>query len=985
MRLADDERARVPFALVGVVLLVASATAAATLATRDVTPTRTRGDRAVERATAGASVALTTAARTALEASARNPVVTPANSTYGRAIDPDKAFRDALALRIYARVEQALRGQQSTAGGATAALSLPRVQTTTDAERAIDAVRFERVNGSVVRVAIQGLRVELRRDGVVAARSRINLSTTVHSSALALHERVQRFERLLNRSALDGPGLDRRVTALLQGVVGARGLLQYGGLPIANVLANRHVELTTNRALLSLQRASFGRADRDGSTAYRRARARVGVQDVVAVAAKGATDRAAAVLGRRGVPKAATKTVRSAASSIAESSATSVPVGVNVTADRAFLAMVDGSGSRSLDGTLRDAFTTTVRRHVEATKLDTWTTRSGQRPAGWELRATDRERSVSLAGELTPESVLERGARLVESHAKRVVVIERTTRTYRNGSRERTVVTTDRAVYRVTVAVGYELTPPPRGQHSDRAESVLTSDAASVSPAIHDRIVACATAVLDGQSAVDRLARRAVEDDVVTTEQLVHPDIPDSVRARSYRATAALRRQARNVSENVSTGSLAAGGVPVDILRSRVDGLHDAAAAYESVTNRAVAAVQAVYLGRVDVRLQERHVDGTLADVGNALGDRGVESAPDGRAELETDSPVVAVDGAPAYLTLAEATPNLAPDLDSAYYPMRARNVNWFTVPHGDAAQAVLSEAMADPPQTVRLGRAAQALLAADSALSDRENETLRARTERLRTATRTGVESAMRSYRGLLAASNVSFGERERKAVTRAALARWSSVAARANAVTNGSAADAIVGEAARVGNLSAIQRDRLAARFRAEGPDVRKQDAVRVPADLVKSASNAARRVSRAVAENALSEVGAVAAERAAKRLGASSLGAVPAGLPLAPVPGFWYATANAWSVSLAGSWAEFRVRARGGSPLGDTNGTSYVRTAEPVTFDVNGDGRPDEIGHNERISFEVSTTVVVVVPAGPRGVGDVDGEVDERSPGW
>ena len=126
------------------------------------------------------------------------------------------------------------------------------------------------------------------------------------------------------------------------------------------------------------------------------------------------------------------------------------------------------------------------------------------------------------------------------------------------------------------------------------------------------------------------------------------------------------------------------------------------------------------------------------------------------------------------------------------------------------------------------------------------------------------------------------------------------------------------------------------------------------------------------------------ALAAE-VARRAGIPDMGALPAGLPLAPAPGSWYATANAWSVSIRGEWARFAVHAAGGSPTGPGNGTAYVRESEPVAFDVNGDGRPDRVGRNERLAFEVEATVGVVVPAGPRGVGDVGGDADEQSAGW
>jgi hypothetical protein len=987
MNFADDERARVPFALVGVVLLVASAATAGMLATRDPVVDQTRGDRAVERAQTGASVALTSASRAALEATARNPVVSPANTTFGAALDPERPVMDALALRVYARTEQALRRQTSAVGDVTANATLPRIETTADAERAIDAVRVTRVNDSLVRVSLSNLSVVLRRAGTVVARPETNVTATVHSSALTLHDRVRRFETLLDRDAMDGPGLDRRLTGLLHGVVGVRGALQYGGLPIANVLANRHVELATNRAVLSMQDAAFGRSDGAGEAAYHRARADVGIRDVVAVAKRGATSRAKSVLAKHGVPESATSVGLSTGTQMAATSGPAVPVGVNVSADRAFVSFVDGDGETSLQGTLSDAYATSVRRAVDTTPISETTSRTSRPPDGWSLQASSTSDTVRVTAAAPRSDALESDSSHLESYGRRVVLTERTTRTYANGSRERTVVETHREVHRVTVSLGYELRPPPRGHPSDRTERVLDRPVrGAVSPGLRERIAACATSVLlDDAASVDALAKRAVEEPVTTRVRTVHPEIPGPVRERAYRAAADLRERARNVSENVSTGDLAAGDVPIGALRSRLDALNDAPAAFDSVEARAVAAVRETYLGRVDARLQDRRADGTLADVGAELGDRGVESPPDGRAKRADSSQVVAVDAAPAYLTLGKIGPDVTAAVEEPYYPMAARNVNWFTIPHGDAASAVLDTVLDDPPESVRLGTAAQSLSAANNALSDTSNASLRTRRNELRDATRGGVESVGRGYRGLLAASNVSFTEGERHRSTEAAFGRWSTVAARAKAIANGSAADAVVAEAARIGDLSAIQRDRLAARFRAEGPDVHDRSEVRVPADLVKLATKATREVNRIVAESALSEAGAIAGEKAAKRLGASSLGAVPAGFPILPVPGFWYATANAWSVSAKGSWASFSVQARGGSPLGEANSTTYVREDSPVAFDVDGDGRPDHLGRNERLSFEVSATPVVVVPAGPRGVGDVNGEADEQSDGW
>jgi hypothetical protein len=115
---------------------------------------------------------------------------------------------------------------------------------------------------------------------------------------------------------------------------------------------------------------------------------------------------------------------------------------------------------------------------------------------------------------------------------------------------------------------------------------------------------------------------------------------------------------------------------------------------------------------------------------------------------------------------------------------------------------------------------------------------------------------------------------------------------------------------------------------------------------------------------------------------RLG-RSLGAVPAGLPVAPVPGYWVATTNLWHVTVRGEYGRLVVRSRQGRPPDGT--LSYVRDGRGVRLDVDGDDDTELLGRSERVSFDVSTTIVVVVPPGARGVGDTGGDADERSVGW
>ncbi|WP_449271713.1 DUF7286 family protein [Halogranum amylolyticum] len=59
-------------------------------------------------------------------------------------------------------------------------------------------------------------------------------------------------------------------------------------------------------------------------------------------------------------------------------------------------------------------------------------------------------------------------------------------------------------------------------------------------------------------------------------------------------------------------------------------------------------------------------------------------------------------------------------------------------------------------------------------------------------------------------------------------------------------------------------------------------------------------------------------------------------------------------------------------------------YVRDGSPVALDVDGDGETERLGRSERLSFETTAVAVTAIPGG-QWIGDVDGNVDERSAGW
>ncbi|WP_101296253.1 DUF7286 family protein [Halegenticoccus soli] len=217
------------------------------------------------------------------------------------------------------------------------------------------------------------------------------------------------------------------------------------------------------------------------------------------------------------------------------------------------------------------------------------------------------------------------------------------------------------------------------------------------------------------------------------------------------------------------------------------------------------------------------------------------------------------------------------------------------------------------------------------------------------------------------------------------AAVRRWDGRGRRAIAASNGSLARAIAAEARASGDLSRRRADRLGVLLRVELGRAVRSDAARVAERPTNRTAATTRELGRRAVKRLVSRGLENATERAKTRWIGDALGAAPAGLPVAPVPGYWYATVNVWTVTVRGEYHRFAVRARTGAPDGGGATVRYVRDGAAVALDVDGDGDDERLGRNERVSFETGTIVVVAVPPGGTGVGDVDGNADERSAGW
>lgn len=972
MGLMADDRGRVPFALVGVVLLVGSTAFAASVHTGPAGTADPATERALERVRAEAAGALRAAARTGAKRAMLTPVAVPANTSAGRALE--NPFRDALALRVRRQLERRLARTSVSPGDVVGTARLAGAPAIEDR---VESIRLRRAgtNGSAMRVETTVV-LEARRGSTVVDRVRLPLSVVVGTPVLAVHDRVQRFERALDAGPTEF-GLARQVTAQLYAVAWARGYAQYGGGPVANVIATRHVELTTNRGLLSLQRETVGCPADGAVSALGLAAARTAATDLGV--ATGVTDEVAAFGSHTG------------ASSPRVTPEDGLKVGVGRQADRGLLAV-----RRNLSRLLNRTYSAEVRLAATVSRVST-SGPTGAPGSDWTLVEEDVAVSVGPgpgAGEVTGSP----GSHRLRSYDRRVE--RRVVREWTRGDTHRT--TTRRTVHRVTVAVLGHHAP---SNHAPRRgiRRVHEPGGPLDGPNLDGIERRAVDALVEGRGGADGLARRAVAGTLQTGGVRVRGRRPADLR--DWVTADLLDLHARVAALTVSPARGDVGTYranPPAMLAAKIESrrpdLLDAHGTYPSVASKARTAARAAYLDRVVAALERRadrrrstreDLDGALERVGQSLSQLAAGMDARRNTSVRDCQPVadriagvrpVVVDATPAYLTTGTVDRRRV-GLRGAgrFHPLATRNRNLVTIPKQEVVQGIVS-ALLGTEKTVPLRTAASALRAAEGfETSNVSNRTLRRRRMMLRSAVANGVDASRERMLTELRRAGVGSDSDQRRAILTDALGRWNTTAGRALALARGNATDAVVAAAlARDPSMDDDGAALLRSRLRVAVGEVLRSGAARPPRGVVATAARTTRAVGRVALETGL-EAGV---DRTAGRRIRKRLGAIPAGLPVAPVPGYWYATTNLWTVEAEGRYERFVVRVRQGGPAGPLR---YVRDGATASFDADGDGEPERVGRATRIDFRVATGVVVIVPPGARGVGDVDGDRDELSPGW
>jgi len=1014
VRLADDERGRVPFALIGVLLLLGSVA----IATVSFDGGRIDRDAALagDRAESVAETALRDAMREAGATAAANPVVAPADTEFGELLDEDRPYRSYLELLVALQFREALRGDGQRVGDARASVDLAAITDAESAEAAMETVSVEATSRGMVAVEVTDVPIEVTRDGTVVDTRYMTISANVTTPTLTLHDRTTTFQERLDGETLEAGSLSRGLTGGLYGLGWTRGYGQYAGLPIDDVIANRHVELVTNLAVLDAQRSTFGNSNQQAEQGLAAATTRVVANETIGLKAGGFVDAALPE------PNDDDPTFGEVASPPTRTTV----VGVNGTADSALADVIDDAADPE-DGLVPDDADSPAEYPIEAivrtassieASLETTDSYGARDRYDQEISTAGNWTRVGTVGTSTVEAVaVESGGGSLPAETngwsrsvteRRTVVLEETVLAeYQHQGNDS--VRYGEVRYRRDVDVGIALEHRPLDREwipSALAPGPEGEQYASLAERAEETLI-------DDVGGIDAVARAVATNESIGRSSVVSPEAVSDQSDDTYEALGSLRDDLRGISTETELAMLATDADPSAELRGQLeasaDQYRDVPAEYDGLGQRATVAARGVYFDRVLTRLEARSAGmagtqdaisdkvseiSTLPSIGlNKLLETGLDYARPEPATLATEEPApdldITVDADPGYLDLDEVNQTTVPpptDANGSYYPLAANTTTIASLPTEDMASkfaGIVVNLFDSPTKKVPLPMAARSLKGANAIPTDAAGDGgLLAHREKLREEVRAGVEAVDEAAVDALT-EETSLSKDDAAAVVDAATVQFGGPAERALAYDDGSAATAIGELAAAHEDVDDTTADRAATMVRQCVDSRLGDDAAQVKLSVVEAATDRAR----SIAEDAIAAKAGSVADSVEQRL-ANKFDRAPVigtrGFPLVPFPGWWAATGNVWRVEVAGTYAGFSVRAAQGGPSGGGH-VSYVRDGQHVAIDVTGDGSPERLGTASRISFEASTTVAVVVPPSGGGVGNGGSGFTQTSDGW
>ncbi len=1094
--IADDDRARIPFALIGVLLLVSSVTMVGVLESRpdprpDVDPSL-----AMDRTAATTQTTLRNAVVSAADDAASDPV-TDANAAdpWGRAIDgptADAVFERSLRLRIYRELEAGLtHAGQTIRDDTVARVSVPPLENgQQSAADAIDRVRIERggdgsLEPGLLEVTVEDVTITVERDGDRVAERTQDVTVTVATTLFELRQKTQEYERQLNTGFFEADGYDgfgRYFAARTYPLSWARGYAQYGGAPVTEVIANRHVEVLANDAVFTTQRAVFGTTDPYEQRTMMNAWGCLAAKDAEEVY-EGTYDEEPAVVNAEELctgldyvygdvegelpPPPETSDLLAATPGM---DATET-ISVNEVADVAFAeVLAEGEIDDVIDDLHEIEASTDVSHVVDdhdepdvtpppetATDPDNWTD-----PSTIEDTTTTSTASVDHVAH-DPDT----SRRETDYHTFHVTVVnehfERKEWRY-EGNRSQTglpaTVTandTSTSEFEIEIALsgahpdadvdynGIETDYDPGGWPaplSDNYDGVPDAALERLLGLDSDRsLESQLEAQLTDTEAIESAAALEREFRITDSAAIDADPSTELLTVEIAHDLATLRDEAAGVSYEFERHEIIQ-GEPFEKLKAEVDDERryvyegDPNGAYDSVADKARVEVRQVYLETLlshidDVAdthadtqdaLEEElddEVDATddaLADVTTFAQDALAGNVTEHEGELE-GSPLLenvtfTPAGSPTYLSLETVERDQVPAVgDGEHAPMAAKNYNWFAVPYNEKSADWLAKVLDyfddsnETEEVITLRTAGEMLQAAELAAEVKEDDDfLSFRRAQLKSE----IENELNAIAGKTA---------ERAANTDHLSGKEDHIEKTLKNEVFPSLGN-VGQQAIKLGGQEGAKQVRSIVKQELEIPDDTPYDNTEIWREhassvIVYELSNSLdegvidsvdRDDLNQINERVRDELDQVTRDVIEYRVQNDSVNAtkleeewltnkdnetrnlspsrIPAGMPIMPIPGSWYVTANVWDIEVEGEYARFELQASSGTPV-TVGGTTYIRDGEPVQ--LKGDDTTHTIGHAEPISFSSRTMVLIVVPPGRIGVGDRTGERTECSATW
>jgi len=302
---AQDRRGWIPFALIGVLLLVVSMSLIVSLEIRDDPEPEIDEDLTFDRAEASVQTELRMAVEDAVLLAGDAPVTDPSDNGLGNALEEtnleetikstegvesgadfedldeatasDHVFRNYVSLLIYQQAQERIDGTSQEIRGVESTVSLDEL-TTENAEDKIESVDLrigheeEDLAVGTIGVTLKDVELTIERDGETIGTQSADIDATVATTVFELHERTQEYQQQLDMGFIEGigengvHGFGQQFALRLYPVAYAKSGIKWIKPTIfEEITSNRQSEVLANHAKYSVQESAFGTSDPQSS------------------------------------------------------------------------------------------------------------------------------------------------------------------------------------------------------------------------------------------------------------------------------------------------------------------------------------------------------------------------------------------------------------------------------------------------------------------------------------------------------------------------------------------------------------------------------------------------------------------------------------------------------------------------------------------------------------------------------------------------